>query len=54
MEHLNVDDAREDDSAVPMPELQHNLRLLVDLEEANIAKTDARLRQAQDTAVSIL
>ncbi len=36
---------------MPMPELQHNLRLLVDLAEADIRKTDARLRHAQDTAV---
>ena len=34
-----------------MPELQHNLRLLVDLAEADITRTDGQLRHAQDTAV---
>lgn len=33
----------------PMPELQHNMRLLVDMTEAEIKKVDARIRHAKDT-----
>ncbi len=53
LEHLNVQDERGDGGgAVPMPELQHNLRLLVDLAEADIQRLDAKLRHEKDTAVS--
>lgn len=31
----------------PMPELQHNMRLLVDVAEADIRRLDARLRHEQ-------
>jgi tuftelin-interacting protein 11 len=33
----------------PFPELQHNLRLLVDLAAADVARLDARLRHDRDT-----
>lgn len=52
LEHLNVRGEDEEEDSVAgeaMPELQHNVRLLVDIAEADIQRLDARLRQGQDT-----
>lgn len=51
MDHLNVEEEGGGGGAVPMPELQHNLRLLVDLAEADISRLDGKLRHEKDTAV---
>ena len=46
LEHLNaLEEGSDAQAATPMPELQHNLRLLVDLAEADIQRTDGKLRQ---------
>lgn len=44
LEHLNVTEETAAGDATPMPELQHNLRLLVDLAEAEIQRLDGKLR----------
>lgn len=44
MEHLNVAEEGVGGDSTPMPELQHNLKLLVDLAEADIQRTDGKLR----------
>lgn len=41
------DDAEE----LAMPELQHNVRLLVEMAEADIRRLDVALREEQDSAV---
>ena len=44
LEHLNMVEETGQGDATPMPELQHNLRLLVDLAEAEIQRLDGKLR----------
>ncbi len=56
LENLNVADSIDDDDAdgttngvIPMPELRHNVKLLVELAEADIQLLDGKLRQGKDT-----
>lgn len=51
MEHLNQEQQEDTADMTPMPELQHNMRLLVDVAEADIQRIDGKLRHEKDTAV---
>jgi tuftelin-interacting protein 11 len=47
MEALNTVTEEADGQNIPMPELQHNLRLLVDLAAADIQRIDGKLRHSK-------
>lgn len=51
LEHLNMEQEEDRGEAGPMPELQHNMRLLLDVAEADIQRIDGKLRHEKDTAV---